>query len=320
MEGLEEAQAARALIARCVAGDPQAARQFQETYGDLIYGFPQRVYRTAPEDAGDFYVFAFHEGRIFRRLRTFEGRAPLRAYLLGFVLDDLVLEWRRAIRKIDTVSIDEVSEMTLQQAGDGDMSGDAGDDAIDRQEMSALLARLDVNKVVVIKLLHAEDYELTPSELRYIAKTANRPLAEVTASVDALRASVRDRETALRAIEDNYESVQAWIQLYQRRLRHIAEDLSALQPNSAAAERLRREQEELERKIGRREQQREKLKAQARRRKVTAPYKDIASILNTTVGNIGSQISRLREELSRLSGGSFEGWGADRNAETHGNA
>src|SRR5262245_26405523 len=38
LEALSEAQAVRELIARCLAGDSEAARSFQETYGELIYG------------------------------------------------------------------------------------------------------------------------------------------------------------------------------------------------------------------------------------------------------------------------------------------
>src|SRR4051812_30993801 len=106
-----ETHEARALIGRCLSGDAAATEQFQQRYGELIYGYPCRVFRTPPDEAGDFYVFAFEQRRIFRRLRTFEGRAPLRAYLLGFVLDDLVLEWKRRERQIDTVSIEALSEL-----------------------------------------------------------------------------------------------------------------------------------------------------------------------------------------------------------------
>ena len=61
--------------------------------------------------------------------------------------------------------------------------------------------------------------------------------------------------------------------------------------------RVRQQIRVVERKIQRRRQQRAKLLAQAQRRKVTAPYKDIAAMLNTSIGNIGSQIARLRREL-----------------------
>src|SRR5271156_5641631 len=106
LDRLSEADEARLLIRRCLAGELDAAKEFQEQYGELIYGYPIRVYRVPADEAGDFYVFAFDRGRIFRRVRTYEGRAPFRAYLLGFVLDDLVLEWKRGVREIETVSIE----------------------------------------------------------------------------------------------------------------------------------------------------------------------------------------------------------------------
>ena len=106
-----ETHEALELIGRCLSGDPAATEQFQQRYGELIYGYPRRVFRMPAEEAGDFYVFAFEQRRIFRRLRTFEGRAPLRAYLLGFVLDDLVLEWKRSERQLDTVSMEAINEV-----------------------------------------------------------------------------------------------------------------------------------------------------------------------------------------------------------------
>ncbi len=164
--------------------------------------------------------------------------------------------------------------------------------------LEQMLASVEPSKAVVLKLLHVEDYELSVNEIRYLAQQSGRSVAEVVVAVDGLRASVREREASLKSVEDSLDAVQAWIELYQRRLRRIAEDFSALPPTSMAAQRLREEQAELERKIDRRQAQRAKLLARGRRRKVTAPYKGIATLLNTTVGNVGSQITRLRQELA----------------------
>jgi DNA-directed RNA polymerase specialized sigma24 family protein len=289
-----------------LAGDGDAARSFQETYGELIYGYPIRVYRTPADEAGDFYVFAFQDGRIFRRLRTFEGRAPFRAYLLGFVLDDLVLEWKRGERRIDTVSLEDVGELPSHDPSEVEAMNTGNGHSRGTGNIDQLLASLEPSKTVIFKLLHAEDCELTADELRYLASVSNRGLPDVMAAVEELRATIRDREASLRGIEDNLDSVQAWIQLYQRRVRRIDEDLGAVQSGSRAADKLREEKAELERKIERRGRQRDKLLEQAKRRKVTAPYKDIAAVLNTTVGNVGSQIARLREELAQVAGGSFD--------------
>ncbi len=302
-----ETHAARQLINRCLTGDRAAVAQFQQTYGELIYGYPLRVYRTPPEEAGDFYVFAFEKQRIFRRLRTFEGRAPLRAYLLGFVLDDLVLQWKRGAREVETVSIDALNDSSAAIEAD---FADMSEATAEADRWSALIGSLAPPKAVVMKLLHVEDYDLTPEEVRYIATVSGRGVREVLLAVDRLRATVREREAALKRVQDALEGVHAWIQLYERRLRRFAEDLGCLPPTTVAAERLRQERAELQHKTERRQQQRAKLLVQARRRKLTAPYKDIAAVLNTSLGNIASQIARLRQELLARARARDDGFGS----------
>jgi RNA polymerase sigma factor (sigma-70 family) len=293
MLGTGSAPQARQLIRRCLAGDRQAIGEFQQTYGELVYGFPMRAFRVPAEDAGDFYVFAFDNGRIFSRLRTFEGRIPLRAYLLGSVLDNLVLEWKRGQREIDTVPMDAVNEPAAPVGG----LLPNGEDAVgaDRHMLDGFLQSIEPSKRVLLKLLNIEDHELTAPEIRQLAETTGRSIPDLLAAVEQLRATVREREARLREIEDALEGVHAWIQLYERRLRRIAEDLRTMPPEAAA--RLRHEQAELERKIQWRREQRTTLLARAQRRKVTAPYKDLAALLNTTVGNVASQIARLRKYL-----------------------
>jgi DNA-directed RNA polymerase specialized sigma24 family protein len=288
-----EAREALELICQCLGGSPQGAAQFQALYGELIYGYPMHVFRVPSDEAGDFYVFAFDKGRIFRRLRTFEGRVPLRAYLLGFVLSDLVLEWMRGRREIDTVPLDTVSdpvavdtEMNAAPSGNGVGAG-AG--------LAELLGGLEPSKTAVLKLLYIEDCDLSSAEIRFISEASGRSIAEVLEGVDTLRATVREREVALKQMEDTLDSVQSWIRLYERRLHDIDAELTAA--GSGSSERLQQERTELQAKLERRQRQREKLSSSTRRRKVTAPYKDIAALLNTTTGNIGSQLARVRREL-----------------------
>jgi DNA-directed RNA polymerase specialized sigma24 family protein len=264
------------------------------------------VYRTPPEDAGDFYVFAFERGRIFRRLRTFEGRAPLRAYLLGFVLDDLVLEWIRGQHEIETVSIDTLGELPdMDEAMN--YSGSGRTSTPESLPFTQVLAGFEPSKSVVMKLLYVEDCDLEAAELHYLVDISGRSIDDVLKSVDELRATVRDRELGLKQVEDALDAVQAWIQLYERRLRRVEEDLTTPPANPAAAARLHAEKVELERKIRRRYEQRAKLLARRQRRKVTAPYKEIAAVLNTTVGNVASKIARLRQELAQKAGGRDQG-------------
>jgi len=299
-DALSEAREARALIGRCLSGDPEAIKLFQQKHGELIYGYPIRVYRTPAEDAGDFYVFAFQNGRIFRRLRTFEGRAPLRAYLLGFVLDDLVLEWKRGERRVETVSIEGLAELPDPAA-----TAKSGPRQNTQGTLDDVLATLSPAKAVVMKLLHVEDYDLKAADVNYVAEISGRSVPDVLAAVARLRATVREREAGLTKVQDGIDAVHAWIRLYERRMERIAEDLASLPPSAGAAGRLRAELAQIEHKLERRQQQRTRLMTQAQRRKVTAPYKEIAIILNTSVGNVCSQIARVRRELVMKSGGRY---------------
>jgi len=282
-----EAHEAQELIRRCLAGEETAIRSFQGCYGELIYGYPLRVFGTPAEDAADFYVYAFDEGRIFRRMRTFAGRAPLRAYLLSYVLDHLVIDWKRRERELETVPLDTLGQMPDQTPPPR---------STEVPPLRELLAGIEPEKAVVMKLLYVEDWEIQPSEIRYLARASKRTVADVLSGIDRLRATVRDREARLKSIEDALDAVQAWISVYERRLQRINTELNTL-PRGGVAERLSATRAEIERKITRRQQQRAKLIAQTQRRKVTAPYKDIATLLNTTVGNVASQIARVRQQL-----------------------
>jgi DNA-directed RNA polymerase specialized sigma24 family protein len=304
---VSEAREARALISHCLAGDPEAVKRFQQEYGELIYGYPIRVYRTPPEDAGDFYVFAFQDGRLFRRLRTFEGRAPLRAYLLGFVLDDLVLEWKRGERTVETVSIEGLGEFPDSVPAANQGAANDGAYAVGPGALEDALATLSPAKAVVMKLLYVEDYELKAADVNYITEVSGRSVPDVLAAVARLRARVREREAGLKRLQDSVDAVQAWIRLYERRVERISDDLASLPPSAGAAVRLRAELAQIEQKTHRRQQQRSRLLAQAQRRKVTAPYKEIATILNTSVGNVCSQIARVRRELMARSEGRYSG-------------
>ncbi|MCX8071171.1 MAG: hypothetical protein N3C12_01785 [Candidatus Binatia bacterium] len=287
----------RALVQRCIAGDGAAVRQFQELFGELIYAFPIRAYRVPAEEAGDFYLFAFEDGRLFRRLRTYAGKVPLRSYLAGFVLDHLVLEWKRRERTLETVSLDSLAEQDRGFAAELAADAPAEDGA--RPSWEEALAKLPLQRAIVLKLLHVEDAEFVPEELRYLAKASGQTLRGVIDEIERLRAIVRERETMLRRLDDQLESIQGWMRLYRRRLARLEADAAGAAPGSPAAQKIAAERCELERKLKWREQQRQRLVQQLQRRKVTTPYKEIARLLGTTIGNVASQILRVRKELAR---------------------
>jgi len=229
------------------------------------------------------------DGLVIQRVPARHGSGAIAdalAPVSGFVLDDLVLEWKRTQRTLDTVSIDDIGE--LPEPVDVVHAGDATDYAWLRRAFE----RLDPTRALVLKLLYIEDWDLTAQEMRTLAETSGRSLAEVVRGIEDLRALVREREASLKDVEENLGTVLAWVQLFERRLWCIDAEL-AVRPS----DRLRAEAAELRRKLERRQRQRTKLMGRAKRRQITAPYKAIAALFNTTVGNIASQIARARQEL-----------------------
>ena len=288
----EKLQEVQQLILRCCEGKEDAWKEFQERYGEIIYGYPIRVYRSIEEAAADFYVYVFEEGRIFRRLRSYQGKAPFTAFLRGFVLDAMFIDWHRTLHEAPTVAVDDV-DVTPNHALD-EATGTQGEVGF----LADVLVGIETSKAVVMKLLYVEDAEFTPEEILHIAKASGKPVKRVLADIDTLRESVRSKEADHKEIEGKLDAVHSWIQLYQKQLLGLERNVDDTIHRFAREER-DRNVIELNGKLSRRQEQRQRLLAQLRTHKTTAAYKDIAEILNTTVGNIGSQIARVRKQLER---------------------
>jgi DNA-directed RNA polymerase specialized sigma24 family protein len=254
----------------------------------LIYGYPIHVYRVPAEEAGDFYLYALDGGRIFRRVRTFEGRTTLRHYLLGWVLDNLVLEWKRGRRGIET-----------SPAGLLDQLATPEEERPSIVQPSTIVASLDPSKAVLLKLLHIEDFDIDAADLRQLKAESGRSIRDLLARLEQLRCSVRQRESRAKAIDDALDTVYAWICLYERNLWRVRQEIALLPQESTSAAHLRDEEADIERNLERRRTQRATLLASISRRKITGSYKDIAAILNTSIGNVASRVKRLRDQLGR---------------------
>ena len=284
------------LVADCLAGDRAARVRFQERFGAFLYRFA-RCMGGPPVEPGDFYVFLFEDDRLYRRLRTFEGRAQLKSYLAGFVLPALLKRFH-AVRKKE--SLDTVSFDTDGVPEPADPSGEPGGPPPGEQRGVDVSGQLSLQKRVLIKLLYIEDFDLSPDEIQFAARCSGRSVRVVVELIERARQSVRDRETARRAMLEEAESAAQWILQYGRRQAEITDALNSLPPNSSRAARLRSEYDDLQRKRTWREQQRDRARSEGERATVTLRYRDIAHILNAPTGSISTQVMRLRQELSKL--------------------
>lgn len=304
----------KAFIEQCAQGDSDARDEFQERYGALIYSFPLRIYRVSEEEAGDFYLYVFEQERIFRRIRSFEGRNAIQfeTYLSYYVLRDLFLEWTRTRERVEIVSLD-------TPVGGSEASGErtitvqdrlAADDptpegvlmtAADVKAVEEILRQLDPEKRIVLKILALNVIELEPDDVRTIAQLAGRSILETLAAIEEVAAALSAKTFKAQEKQETLQTVGYWILTYQRKLAELSENIRVgqLQGEAGTLEKLQHEKVELERKLAWRYQQQRKLQEELHKSDVRPSYKDIARILNAPLGTICSKIARAREEFGQ---------------------
>jgi RNA polymerase sigma factor (sigma-70 family) len=301
------------LLHACGAGDVQARSTFQQEYGEDIYNFPVKIYGLPVESAGDFYVYVFEKDRIFTRLRTFEGRNHIqfRTFLSYYALKDLFLEWRRGFKELETISLN----TPVDSSGEGERVLEdilpnpeaAEGEEVDFSEGSAvpeIWSSLSPQERLDLKLLYLIESDLDPEDVRLLAKTSGRSLRDTLALIAEVRAGLRRKDEKLSRLQDELDSVWGWIRLRQKELQEIDEKihLIAEKGEESGREKLLTQKRELEQSLTKRQRQQERIVKEMSTFKLTTPYKDIARLLNLTVGTVCSRIFRVRERVVGESG------------------
>jgi RNA polymerase sigma factor (sigma-70 family) len=302
------------LIDACTLGNSEAQATFQEAYGALIYTFPVRIYRLSEDEAGDFFLYVFEDGRIFKRARTFQGRNDMQfqTYLSYYVLRDLFLEWQRSIERVDMVSLE---APLAGAAAEGEPTRTVQDilptaeptpaslleTAVAAREVEGVLAQLDLEKRLVLKLLALGTVDLAPEDIRAMAQLAGRSIRETLECLEGVTAAVAAKAMKAEDKEQTLHTVAHWIHLYQRQMAALDEHLrtSKAQSDPEILQRLTHDRAELERKLAWRYTQQAKLREELQKLDIRPSYKDIATLLNLPLGTICSKIARAREEFGQ---------------------
>lgn len=298
------------ILTACAAGDTAARRHFQEKYGEDIYNFPVKIYGIPIEDAGDFYLYIFDQGRIFTRLKAFAGRNRIqfRTFLSYFVLKNLFIEWQRTHKGIETISLhtpigdSDDGSTTLEDILPESVAVDVtSSDEVVMEITHKTLHALAPEEQLYLKLLSLVEYHLMPEDICLLAKVAGRTVHDTLMLLAEVQDNLKRRDEKVAHLCDELDSVWGWIVLRQKELHDINEKLRSLSTveNIFATERLLTQKLTLERTLAKRIGQRERLVEGLRTYKLTTSYKDIARLLNTTTNSVYSCIFRLRERLAR---------------------
>ncbi len=279
------------LVDACVAGDAAARARFHAEFLPLIYRF-ERGGSEHESASQNFIAFLFDHDRLYRRLRSYRGAAPLRAYLWGSILPDLMKQFRAVIRRqhFETVSVDDGSVPVA----------DSRDIPTECAAPRPLLDHLAAEKRLLFKLLYIEDFDLDAAEIQLLAQRTGRAARDVIERVDAARAAVRSREAMQHTRLEDAEATGQRILLYERQLVHIEEDLAAADAGSSRAARLHTRRMDLLRKLEKRRRQQAKRLQAGSNTVVTLPTAMVADLLGLGESTTRAQITRVRQELAAV--------------------
>ena len=317
MNGLEPHQL-KELTASCLQGNADARRRFQDLFGEAIYHYPSKRFGLPKDKAADFFIYAFDNDRIFKRLGSFEGRneAHIKTYLHSYVLHDLFLEWQRGLKDLETISLDGLGtdsgaggeEAIFKARSDDGQSSEGLSTPVENnsEAFKDLVARIDVEKRVTWKLLCLAELDLNPDEIRFICQKSGRNYREAINLVEEIRHGLTSKDERVSALQDQLGSIFGWILLYQKESAKIREDLNSAPEKSSKHIQLAQRKEELERKLEWRYRQQRQVRIKAGQFRTTTPYKDIARLLNVPIGTVCSLIARTRAEIAETLGGRVE--------------
>lgn len=276
----EDLEQLKELLQSCLNANRDALLRFQEQFGEDIYNFPLKVKRMAEDLAGDFYCFCFENRRIFKRLLIFQGICSLRTYQYR-ILNDLFNEWYREGKKLELPTEPLDDEENIQ-------SPDQPIPSSQSENLKSLLTS-PTRKTIYIKLLSFHEFGLAPADIRLIADISGRSIEK---TMDILiemesKLAVRDEEYGRRL--DRLDILEGRILELERKIYRRKAELGG---NALGHDP---EYLELNKKLLWRRNQKEKLLADTKKVQCRLTYRDIAHLLNVSLGQVSEKINEMKK-------------------------
>lgn len=287
---VENIENLRELLQSCLTGDSESIMHFQDQFGEDIYNFPVKARHVNMDQAADFYCYCFEKNRIFKRLLSFKGLCSLRTYQYC-ILQSLFNEW---IREEDRHTIFTVPFDNLDDPGDHQIS-EQGDDPSDSiKAYYALFGDLNPEEKIYVKLLSYHEFGLEPSDMRKISEMSGKSIDKVMDSFIEIDKKLAERNEEYAERQSKLDEVDVRIVDLERKIRNLAykkEDPGG-NPNQ--------EWVELNKKLEWRRRQKEELIKKYMKIKCQLSYRDIADLLDLSLGKVSEKINEVKKKISGL--------------------
>ncbi len=271
------------LAEMCRRGIEIAERELISRHMQAIYWLPQRVFGAPEEELSGFLLYAVEKIRERDILGKFEpGKGAKFSTWLGVVIRNLYLDYIRS----------QPEEMATSEL----YEDSAVVEPEQRRERSSLISQMQKRCRVLFKLLLCDTYFLEPEEIEWIAEESDRKLLDVIRNIAALEEQLREREAKLQQRYDKLARAHYWLNYYQKQLAKLTKSID--KPNTEFMPEVERVRDKLERRKKEYDNLAEELAGGGGI--VTAPYKDLAELMNIREGTLASNISRCRAGAAQL--------------------
>src|SRR5690606_24634247 len=128
-------------------------------------------------------------------------------------------------------------DRTLEDVTPGDGPDEPADDA--DAPVAALWERLTPEERLDLKLLSLLEHDLSPDDVRLLAKLSKRSVRDTLAAVADVQRKLCATDRKLSKFREDLDSVWGWIVLRRRELQQLGEKLRHLPPDEDSPERRR---------------------------------------------------------------------------------
>ena len=298
-----ELDALKSLLDLCCKGNIQTIGTFQDVFGVDIYNFPMKVHKLDEERASDFYCYCFEGDRIYKRLKTFRGECNIRSFQF-LILECLFNEWiRRSDVEIAIYPLqgsEEWNEPTVVEDIRQDPLPIPNEKLEENEELNGLdatMKRLDEVDRVYLKVLSYSEIDLEPNDIRAISRVSGNNLQKTLENITELEESLSKRYERYKKQREELDKINYWILTYEKRIKKQMDDKRT---NIMKAENQGDNKNELERKLLWRKKQKKKLLMKYRESSPKVSYREIAKLLDVSVGTVSSKIKNAKARLNEI--------------------
>lgn len=170
----------------------------------------------------------------------------------------------------------------------------------EKEELSRIevaIKRLDDEERIYLKLLSFSEIDIESEDIRVISRISGLNLQETIENIFELEESLSKRYELYKKKREELDKINYWILIYEKRIKKLKNNKFT---STIEVEQLVINKNELERKVLWRKKQKEKLLKKYRESSPKVSYREIAKLLNVSVGTVSSKIKNARARLNEV--------------------